>query len=235
MNTIDQAIAKAQAARGQAVTVLDQAPEGAIDMLPTAGSPASYAPVVPATLDGFLDAAAPLKVDHWLGAEATGWTIGGAMVPPKGIPEVITTFRDWRPFYGIRIGKQGEKPRYFKTLKKDVCVKTGRPWIDVVREAAAQGQNEYTGFDIVMRATSNVKDIESNVVAKEGSVLGFTTSITNFYEPQTLGLQLREAGLIDTPVRVELKHVKKTDDKNPKDWGAIDFGAILGAADATTH
>ena len=233
MNSIDAAIERANAAsKGalSALSVLPEAPDDAID-LPSTGVVGSYAQTAPASLDGFLEAAAPLKVDHWLGAEAGNWTIGGKTISAKAIPEVIINFSDARPFYGIRIGKQNEKPRYFKTIKKDVCVKTGRPWGDVVREAALNGQNEYKGFDLVMRATSDIKDVDGDVVVKAGEVLGFTTAITNFYEPQALGLRLRDAGLLNTPAVVELKHVKKTNDKNPKGWGSIDFGEIKGSAD----
>lgn len=202
-----------------------------IDMTPAAGAaPTVYSQPQAATLDGFLDSGTALKVDHWLQVTNMGFKVKDTNLPVDGDIDVLLANprADLKPFFGIRINIGG-KATYFKTVDRVTCLKSGKPWGQVVAEAANAGEQEYKGFDIRMTAANDVLDVKGNVVAAAGKTLGFSTSITNFSDVADFASKLRSDNLLGVEVAATIANDVRKNDKNKEGWGALTFGAYKAA------
>lgn len=221
-NAIQAAIARAKEGAGALATglpTLDTAPAGAIQTAAT--GPGSYGAPAPATLDGFLDAGVNLKPDHWLQTANTGFAIKDHNVPIENLgPLGLCLPGDMQPFYGFRVNIGGQ-PKYFKSVDRITCLKTGRPWGQVANEAASAGEREYKGFDIRLVCLEDVKDMKGAVVVEAGKTLGYSTSITNFDDIAAFAKKVRDAGLFGQDLVLTVRCDVRKNDKNPKGWGAL--------------
>jgi hypothetical protein len=230
MSQIQNAIEQAKAAAGQ---LAGQLPVIEMEQgVGNAGAVTNYAPVQAASLDGFLDAGVALKVDHWLQTTNMGFKIKGTNLPVDGDLTVLISARnDMQPFYGLRLNIGG-KATYFKTVDRVTCLKSGKPWGQVLAEGANAGQREYKGFDIRFSATEDIKDVKGAVVALAGTTLGYSTAITNFNDAADFARKLRERGLVDATVQVSIANDVRTNDANKEGWGAVVFNDFAEATAA---
>lgn len=223
-NSIQDAIARAKAGAGALaanVGGLPDAPSGAVIEMASTGTPGSYAAPTVATLDGFLDAGVNLKPDVWLSTKNTGFALKGHNVPIEKLgPVGLSLPSDMQPFFGLRVQINGAAT-YYKTGDRLTCLKTGRPWGQLIQEAAAQGAREYKGFDIRLTALEDVKDMKGAVVLEAGKTLGYSTSITNFDDLAAFAKKVRDQGLFGTDLVLEVECDVRKNDKNKDGWGAL--------------
>lgn len=222
-NAIQAAIQRAKEGAGALATglpTLETAPAGAIQAAST-GVAGSYGAPAPATLDGFLDAGVNLKPDHWLQTANTGFGIKDHNVPVENLgPVGLCLPNDMQAFYGFRMNIGGQ-PKYFKSVDRVTCLKTGRPWGQIAQEAASMGEREYKGFDIRLVALQDVKDMKGAVVVEAGKTLGYSTSVTNFDDIAAFAKKVRDAGMFGQDLVLTARCDVRKNDKNPKGWGAL--------------
>lgn len=231
-NAIQAAIARAQEAAsavaspaGGAAPGLPTAPDGAAQGAIVAGAGGAVGTYVatqaPATLDGFLDQGVNLKPDHWLQTKNTGFGIKEHAVPIEDLgPIGLALPSDMQPFFGLRVTVNGSTT-YFKTVDRITCLKTGRPWAQLIAEAANHGSREYKGFDIRLTALQDVKDMKGTVVVKAGETMGYSTSITNYNDMASFALKVRQQNLFNTDLVLEVANDVRKNDKNKDGWGAL--------------
>lgn len=226
-NSIQDAIARAKAGAGAlAKTGAPGLPDAPIIEAASTGQVGHYTgggQLAAASLDGFLDAGVNLKPDHWLQTANTGFAVKGHNVPIEDLGSLgLALPGDMQAFYGLRV-QVGGQPQYYKTVDRISCTKTGRPWGQLVQEAAAQGQREYKGFDTRFVALQDVKDMKGSVVVPAGKTLGYSSSVTNFDDFTAFAKKVRDKGLFGADLIVTIKCDVRTNDKNPKGWGAVVF------------
>lgn len=224
-NSIQEAIARAKAGAGAVaanIQGLPDAPAGAVIEAGSTGVPGQYAPAgAVATLDGFLDAGVNLKPDVWLSTKNTGFALKGHAIPIESLgPVGLALPSDMQPFYGLRVQINGAAT-YYKTADRLTCLKTGRPWGQLIQEAANQGAREYKGFDIRLTALQDVKDMKGTVVLEAGKTLGYSTSITNYDDMAAFALKVRNKGWFNTDLVLEVECEVRKNDKNKDGWGAL--------------
>lgn len=226
-NSIQEAIARAKAGAGALAQSAPGLPEagGAVIQASSTGVPGAYTGgQPPASLDGFLDSGVNLKPDFWLTTKNTGFGVKDHNVPldfdlgPLG----LALPSDMQAFYGLRVNINGTAT-YYKTVDRVTCLKTGRPWGQLITEAANQGAREYRGFDIRLVALEDIKDLKGAVVVEAGKTLGYSTSITNFDDVASFAKKVRDAGLFGTDLVVSIHCDVRKNDKNKDGWGAIVF------------
>jgi hypothetical protein len=224
-NSIQDAIARAKAgAAGLAANAAGLPGQGDVAVIEAAstGVPGQYAPAqAVASLDGFLDAGVNLKPDFWLSTKNTGFSIKGHTIPIESLGNVgLALPDDMQAFYGLRININGAAT-YYKTADRIACLKTGRPWGQLIQEAASAGAREYRGFDIRLTALEDIKDMKGAVVVEAGKTLGYSTSITNFDDMAAFALKVRNQGLYGTDLVLTVRCDVRKNDKNKEGWGAL--------------
>lgn len=222
-NSIQDAIARAKAGAGALAAQAPGLPEGPVIDAASTGVPGHYnagAGTV-ATLDGFLDAGVNLKPDVWLSTKNTGFALKGHNIPIEKLgPVGLALPSDMQPFFGLRVQINGAAT-YYKTGDRLTCLKTGRPWGQLIQEAAAQGAREYKGFDIRLTALEDVKDMKGTVVLEAGKTMGYSTSITNFDDLAAFAKKVRDKNLFGTDLVLEVECDVRKNDKNKDGWGAL--------------
>lgn len=181
---------------------------------------AAAAPAL-ASLDGFLDAGVNLKPDFWLTTKATGFGVKNHTVPIETLGNIgLALPSDMQAFYGLRVNINGSAT-YYKTVDRITCLKTGRPWGQLIAEAANSGAREYRGFDIRLTALEDIKDMKGDVVVPAGKTLGYSTSITNFDDMAAFAKKVRDQGLFGTDLVLQVRCDVRKNDKNKEGWGAL--------------
>lgn len=222
-NSIQDAIARAKAGAASLADNAGGLPDGGalIEAAATGVGTYTAGASAPATLDGFLDAGVNLKPDVWLSTKNTGFAIKGHNVPIESLgPVGLALPTDMQPFYGLRVQINGAAT-YYKTADRLTCLKTGRPWGQLLQEAASQGAREYRGFDIRLTALEDVKDMKGAVVLEAGKTMGYSTSITNFDDLAAFALKVRNGGLYNTDLVLTVRCDVRKNDKNKDGWGAL--------------
>lgn len=227
-NSIQDAIDRAKAGAASLAANAPGLPDGPASqaVIPAASTGVgSYAGGQPlASLDGFLDAGGNLKPDHWLTTKNTGFGIKGHTVPIEDLgPLGLALPGDMQAFYGLRVNINGNAT-YYKTVDRITCIKTGRPWGQLVAEAAQQDAREYKGFDTRFVALQDIKDLKGETVVEAGQTLGYSSSITNFDDFFSFAKKVRGAGLFGTDLVVQIRCDVRKNDKNKEGWGAVVFG-----------
>lgn len=223
--SIQQAIERAKSGAGALagnLPTLETPPTNAIQGQATGVAQYTGAPVPQvASLDAFLDAGINIKPDFWIGVKNTGFSIKDHTVPIETLgPVGLSLPSDMQAFFGLRL-RVGGQPVYYKTVDRITCLKTGRPWGQLLQEAAAQDEREYKGFDIRLVAFEDIKDMKGKVVIEAGKTLGYTTSVTNFDDFASFAKKVRDAGLFGADLVLEVECEVRKNDKNKDGWGAM--------------
>ena len=221
-NSIQAAIEKArQGAGALAAQAAPGLPSGPVIEASATGVGQYTGGAAPASLEGFLDAGVNLKPDFWLTTKATGFGVKNHPVPIESLgPIGLALPSDMQAFYGLRVNINGSAT-YYKTVDRITCLKTGRPWGQMIQEAANAGAREYRGFDIRLTALEDIKDMKGAVVVEAGKTLGYSTSITNFDDMAAFAKKVRDQGLFGTDLVLTVECEVRKNDKNKEGWGAL--------------
>lgn len=222
-DAIDRAKAGAASLAQNAPGLPDAPASGAVIPAAATGVGQYAGGAAPASLEGFLDAGVNLKPDFWLTTKNTGFGVKDHNVPIEDLgPLGLALPSDMQAFYGLRVNINGTAT-YYKTVDRITCLKTGRPWGQLIAEAAQQGAREYKGFDTRFVALQDIKDLKGAVVVEAGKTLGYSSSITNFDDFASFAQKVRKDGLFDTDLVVTIRCDVRKNDKNKDGWGAVVF------------
>jgi len=172
------------------------------------------------TLDDVLSSG--LAVDDWLKVGYNGMALGSEdkvlfdeMIVNIDLTEVV-------PYQMVKYGPQGGQPTYKKT-RDGVTVVGGGSWTDVLAQAARVTGKEaqvYTAVDIPMEVTEDFV-VNGKVLAEAGTMIGHTTSTTNFKLFKAYLRDCNKKGWKTKTVRTKLGHVSRAE--NGFKWGIISF------------
>lgn len=228
-NTVDPvqaAIAAAQQAAAAAAAQQAQALPGGGANLPatTQAGGAVARPGKPLSMDDM--STGGISVDAWIGVKEYGLVFDGKLVSDPVRVEIDLSAV--APCYAIKFGNPAT---YYKTYDR-VSEARGGSWDAAVAKAqsASPTAREYRSVDVPMRLLQDVmatdpKSKAKTAVAKEGSLVGHSTSTTNWGLWDAFYRECVQAGLQGQVVQVELSHEGRSN-KAGNNWGVIRFGLI---------
>ena len=122
--------------------------------------------------------------------------------------------------------KGGQPVSYASTVDGKTCI-SGGSWVEAVADIQKKDPKArpYNCVDLPMKIVKDVKGFTGNIVASTGTVIGHTTSTTNwkpwvdFY--RNLPQEVRERG-----EEVYVKLTRRDVSKNSNNWALVDFEYI---------
>lgn len=214
-NAVNEAIARATAAAAAQV-----AAPAANTPAPTGGNAVtSFKPSNPLTMADM--AGGSISVDVWLKVNEMGMRIGDDLTPHDTMLVAIdmTEGKGFVPKLSL---KYGQNPVTYKHSYDGVSCFGGGTWADaleVARRVNAQTR-PYRSVDLPMVLLEELKKKDKSVVPA-GTILGHSTSTTNWGHWETFYKECLEKGLLNKTVRVKLVHEARS--KNSTNWGVIKF------------
>ena len=167
-----------------------------------------------------------LSVDAWVKVNEDGLKIGDSALISSLVVSMEMT--DGRGFMVKKSIKAGKTPvQYFSTYDGVTAV-SGGSWETAVARALAidPTAREYRCVDLPFRLEEVAVDIKGKEVAKPGTMLGYSTSTTNWANWEKFYKEVVAAGLMGQEVMVKLTAQERTN-KSMQKWGVIVF-ELLG-------
>jgi hypothetical protein len=192
----------------------------------TAPAPATGLPArgTPFSLADF--AIGAMNVDAYLKVKEFGLIIGNSNVL---IPEV-TAVIDMTTVQVTQCIKFGDPAQYLKSYDGISCT-TGGSWESAILRVRQiePSARPYDSADIPMTVSEDIKTSDDKTVLLDaGKQLGHSLSTTNKRNFKDFIAAVRNAGLIDIPVKVKISAQRRTNKKGQV-WGVLAF-ELLGAA-----
>ena len=224
MSAINDAIAKAQAAAnaaaGQQSNAVATVSQGstAVAMVPVPGKALSMETL----------ATGSINVDQWVKVKEFGLLIGDnkALIDTMKVSISMIDGRGFVPKLSI---KAGNPAQYWSTTDGTTCPGVGT-WDQAQQKALSLDPKarSYRAVDLPMTLLEPAisKGVE---IAKVGTILGHTTSTTNWKNWEQFYKDVADAGLMGQTVQVELGFEPKTN-KAGNNWGVVSF-KLLGAVE----
>lgn len=223
MSAINDAIAKAQAAANAAA---GQQTSTAVALSPDTSSAVATVPTPGKALSMETLATGSINVDQWVKVKEFGLLIGDnkALIDTMKVSINMVDGRGFVPKLSI---KAGNPAQYWSTTDGTTCPGVGT-WEQAQQKALSLDPKarSYRAVDLPMTLLEPAisKGVE---IAKVGTILGHTTSTTNWKNWEQFYKDVADAGLMGQTVEVELGFEAKTN-KNNNTWGVITF-KLLGA------
>lgn len=175
------------------------------------------------TLDDILDG--DLAVDDWLKVSYFGMTMKSA---PEALFKELVIEIDVNDIAFSKMMKYtvNGQPKYIRS-RDGINAVGGGSWADAIAQGERLSGKEaqvYTAADLPMTVVDDFS-VGGNVIIEGGTVVGHTTSTTNFRYLKPFLKEVAKKGLTGQPVRVKIGHEAKAD-KGFK-WGVITF-TLLG-------
>lgn len=207
-NPVDAAIEKAAAAAKDTASAAPQSKT--IDMYkdPSSnGAMTSYIPGKLKTLDDLNPSS--LACDLWLKFGEHGISIKGKDGLVQEPFNVTVDMSKVQVFDCISTG--GDNPIYFKTFDGASDIKGGN-WVDSIKKAQAINPKAYIyqGADLAFTLVDDLKDSKGTLLAKAGTILGYSTTSTGKANLFSFIQQVKEQNLTKGVVEVTLGFQKKT-------------------------
>lgn len=228
VSPIQEAIAKAQAEAGK----IAAAQAGALTPQTPANSnvPAPVRPGAPLAMSDM--SGGGITVESWMGVSEYGLLFTDKKTMINTPVRVLIDMTAVAPNYAIKFGNPAQ---YFKTYDR-VTSNIGGSWAEAVAKAMAAGASrEYRSVDIPMTIMEDIKTVDpktkaETVVVPANTVVGHSTSTTNWGNWDSFYRSLCKAGLEREQVIVELTAEPRTN-KNANRWGVIAFTLVGPAND----
>jgi len=158
-------------------------------------------------------------VDTWVKTSFYGLSIGKELCQPFEAEINMFEGQGFKPNQSIRYG--ANPVNYDKTFD-GITAEDGAPWAS--RVSSARGIDPkcrpYRSVQVAMTATHDIVSSEGGtVLAKAGSIIGYTTSITGWAEWESFYRNCVGEGVLNSNVRVKVSN-------NPKSKGANTWGIL---------
>lgn len=221
---VQAAIAAAQAKAAETSTAVAVQPQT---------STAVGAPAMPAQKLSMDNMMSGMVVDKWIKVKDTGLLVGDnrELLSEIIVEMDMTEGQGFIPKMGI---KAGNPAQYFYTTDNATC-QTGGSWEAACNKARNidQKASPYRCVDLPFKLINDlvVKDKAGKDVtlAEAGTMLGYTTSTTNWGNWQAFYKEVANAGLLGQKVEVKLGYQYRSN-KNGNEWGVMTF-ALIGAVE----
>jgi hypothetical protein len=220
-NAVNDAIERARQAAGQQAAN----PAGVPATAPAAGGQqvAGFAkPGTPLTMADM--AGASINVDVWLKVNEMGMRVGDDLTPHDSMVVAIdmTEGKGFVPKLAI---KYGNNPVTYKNSYDGVTCQGGGTWVDALEAAKRVNSNArpYRSVDLPMVLLDPLTKKDKSLIAA-GTILGHSTSTTNWVHWESFYKECLEKGLMNKTVKVKLVHEARS--KNSTNWGLIKFELI---------
>ena len=224
MSAINDAIAKAQAAANAAAGQQSNA----VATVSQGSTAVATAPVPGKALSMETLATGSINVDQWVKVKEFGLLIGDnkALIDTMKVSISMIDGRGFVPKLSI---KAGNPAQYWSTTDGTTCPGVGT-WDQAQQKALSLDPKarSYRAVDLPMTLLEPAisKGVE---IAKVGTILGHTTSTTNWKNWEQFYKDVADAGLMGQTVQVELGFEPKTN-KAGNNWGVVSF-KLLGAVE----
>lgn len=229
MDAIQQAMAAAAAAKAATESAAPAQTGTSVANVP-AQNMAMSAPVAPGpklTMDTL--STGQMVVDMWLKPKEYGLLVGDKtkLFPKAKVVMDMTDGVGFIPKKGIKAGN----PAQYKYTTDGVTCTSGGSW----EAAVVQMKNldskayEYRTVDLPFELLEDIT-VDGEILAKAGTKLGYTTSTTNWKAWEEFYTDVKNAGLLNEKVVVELGYQRR-ENANKNVWGIITF-KLLGSAEA---
>ena len=224
MSAINDAIAKAQAAANAAAGQQSNA----VATVSQGSTAVAMAPVPGKALSMETLATGSINVDQWVKVKEFGLLIGDnkALIDTMKVSISMIDGRGFVPKLSI---KAGNPAQYWSTTDGTTCPGVGT-WDQAQQKALSLDPKarSYRSVDLPMTLLEPAvsKGVE---IAKAGTILGHTTSTTNWKNWEQFYKDVADAGLMGQTVQVELGFEPKTNKAN-NNWGVVSF-KLLGAVE----
>ena len=174
-----------------------------------------------------------LAVDAWLKPDFQGMTIGDSPIAVVHV-DVEIDMTEKRGFTLIQAIRYGQDPVRYDYTTDNQTSKDGLPWFNVLSAAYAVDPSvqPYRAAQIPMTVVADAVNLKNEVVAKVGTRLGYTTSVTGWSAFEGLYRDCQRAGWIGQKVIVRLTNEGKV--KGTNKWGIVRF-ELLGLAPVAEH
>lgn len=219
MSAIDDAIAQAQAAAAQAAAATTTAVAVAA---PAGGAVAAVTPGKPLSMETL--STGSINVDQWIKVKEFGILIGDNKALLDTL-KVSIDMTDGRGFVPKKSIKAGNPAQYWSTTDGVTCPGVGT-WDQACAKARALDPKarEYRAVDLPMTLLEPAiaKGVE---IAKAGTILGHSTSTTNWGNWEQFYKDVANAGLMGKVVELELGFEARTN-KNNNTWGVLTFKLV---------
>ena len=181
------------------------------------------------TMDRFMEMG--LAVDAWLKPDFQGMTIGENAVAVMHV-DVEIDMTEKKGFTLIQALRYGENPVRYDYTTDNMVSKDGTPWLQVLGAAYAVDPTvqPYRAAQIPMTVIEDAVNLKNEVVAKVGTRLGYTTSVTGWAPFEALYRECARQNILGQKVIVRLTNEGKV--KGTNKWGIVKF-ELLGVSQAT--
>ena len=170
-----------------------------------------------------------MSVDQWIKVKEDGLKLGDnpGLFEALTVSLEMTDGRGFVPKLAIKAGNPSAQ--YFYTLDGQVAA-GGGSWASACDRARAidPKAREYRCVDLPFQLEEDVA-IKGKEAVKAGTLLGYTTSTTNWSNWEKFYAAVQEAGLMDQRVMVKLGAQPRTN-KHGNNWGVMTF-ELLGSAE----
>lgn len=165
-----------------------------------------------------------MAVDKWFKVTEDGIKIGDS----KLIQEVLATI-DMTEGAGfvLKYAIKGGNPAQYAYTTDMANAVGGGSWEAAqnrIRGLDPKAQ-PYRSVDLPFTLIGEVKDMSGAVVGKEGDLVGYTTSTTNWANWQAFHKEVADAGLLGQRVTVKLTAQARSN-KNGNNWGVMKFDLV---------
>lgn len=235
LSPVQQAMAAAKAAAEAQATLAAQAPANVAVATPGASNVSvAVAPGPKMSMESV--AGGGITVDAWFKVEKDGLRIGDSKVKFTDMP-VTLDMTDGMGFI-VKKGIKGGNPAQYAYTVDEVTAVAGGSWTDACARirtlVGAQAASPYRCVDLpfdvpedfaVTHLPVGAKEAVTEVVAKAGQRLGYTTSTTNWGAWEKFYRDVVAAGLMGKKVLLTVGFDYRT---NPKgnEWGTMSFKLI---------
>ena len=180
------------------------------------------------TMDKFMEMG--LAVDAWLKPDFQGMTIGDSPIAVIHV-DVEIDMTEKRGFTLIQAIRYGQDPVRYDYTTDNQTSKDGLPWFNVLSAAYAIDPTvqPYRAAQIPMTVVADAVNLKNEVVAKAGTRLGYTTSVTGWAPFEGLYRDCQRNGWLGKKVIVRLTNEGKV--KGTNKWGIVKF-ELLGLSQA---
>lgn len=231
LESIKAALQQARENAGAAVVPANETTGGAVATVTSPGRPV--------TVHELLNQGGSMQVKAFLKVEKLGFLIGKDDKIFKEF-QVEFHFDEVQPFFGLRYGQSPAK--YERSVDRQVNQKNGKNWAQCIADAQRldpRCRGDYAAVDIPFTVLEDIKGEDGKVLVEKGEKIGWTSSITNFYDFKDFSkdyYDLIAAGALpgNALVRGKIVHDKRKGG-NGDAYGAlkfVDFDVILDEPEA---
>lgn len=163
-----------------------------------------------------------LSVDAWIKVNEDGLKIGDSALISTLVVSLEMT--DGRGFIVKRSVKAGKTPAQYFSTYDGVTATSGGSWDTAMARALAidPTAREYRSVDLPFRLEEVAIDIKGKEAGKVGTMLGHSTSTTNWSNWEKFYKEVSAAGLMGQTVLVKLTAQARSN-KASNVWGVIAF------------